>query len=138
LRLFQPLAFDAKALVVEDSRARELDAQVVLADRRIVVTANGQTNPLHDVAYDSVMSINYSRGRDPLWSSPGGPLPVARAGGGTLGIFRGERHWLSLRTLDRFLVIRLDNDEQARRAIAALQDRTGRTTELVTERKDAK
>jgi hypothetical protein len=43
-----------------------------------------------------------------------------------------------LRTLDRFLVIRLDNDEQARRAIAALQDRTGRTTELVTERKDAK
>jgi hypothetical protein len=132
------LAFDAKAFVVDGERVRELDAQVVLADRRITVTANGQVNPLHDVTYQSVISISYSRGRDPLWNSPDGPAPVARAGGGALGIFRGERHWLSLHTSDRLLVIRVANAEQAKRAIAALQERTGKATTLVTERKDAR
>jgi hypothetical protein len=136
--MFQPMVFDAKALVVEDGRARERDAQVVLADGRIAVTAKQESNPLHDVAYDSVLSISYSRGRDPQWASPGGPVPIARVGGGALGIFRGERHWVSLRTHDRFLVIRIENGEQARRAMTALQERTGKPAELVGERKDAR
>jgi serine/threonine-protein kinase len=138
MRMFQPMVFDARAFVVEDGRPREVDAQVVLSDGRITVTANDRTNPLHDVTYESVQSINYSRGRDPLWSSPEGPATVARASGGTLGIFRGERHWVSLRTNDRFLVMRLGNNAQVQRALAALQERTGRPAVLVLERKDAK
>jgi hypothetical protein len=130
--------FEAKAFVVDEGKSRELDAQVVLSDGRITVTANRQHNPLHDITYDSVLSINYSRGRDPMWKSPEGPAAVARASGGTLGIFRGERHWVSLRTTDRFLVLRVGNGTQAERALSALQQRTGKTAEMVEERKDAR
>jgi serine/threonine-protein kinase len=137
-RIFQPMAFEAKALVVEEGKSRELDAQVVLSDGRITVTPNQQHNPLHDITYDSVLSINYSRGRDPMWKSPEGPTAVARASGGALGIFRGERHWVSLLTTDRLLVLRVGNGTLAQRALSALQQRTGRTAELVEERKDAK
>ena len=70
---------------------------MVLSDGRITVTPNDAANPLHDVAYESVQSIDYSRGRDPLWSAPDGPTAVARASGGALGIFRGERDGDSLR-----------------------------------------
>ena len=137
-RIFQPMVFEAKAFVVEEGKARELDAQVVLSDGRITVSATEQHNPLHDIPYDSVLSINYSRGRDPMWKSPEGPASVARASGGALGIFRGDRHWVSLRTADRFLVLRVANGTQAQRALSALQQRTGRTAELVEERKDAR
>lgn len=137
-RTYQPLVFEARAFIVNEGRSREVDAQVVLSDGRITVTGDDQTKPLHDVTYASVQSIHYSRGRDPMWSSPDGPAAVARASGGALGIFRGERHWLSLRTGDRFLVVRLDNGAQIQRALAALQERTGKAAALVTERKDAK
>jgi serine/threonine-protein kinase len=139
LRLFVPVVFGAKAFVVDDEgRAREQDAQMVLADGRITVTPKEGSRPLHDVLYGNVLSISYSQGRDPLWSSPAGPAPVARAGGGTLGIFRGERHWISVQTNDRLLVVRLESEPDVRRVIAALEERTGRPTVRVSERKDAK
>jgi hypothetical protein len=81
------------------------------------------------VPYEEVLSISYPRGRDPLWNAPLGPEPVARTGGGAFGIFRAPRHWLSLRTTsakNRFVVLRLGNDAQAKRAITLLEERTGR------------
>jgi hypothetical protein len=138
LRLFQPLVFDAKAFVMNDGRAHELDARVVLSDGRITVTPNNLGNPLHDINYNSVVSINYSRGRDPSWASPAGPAVIARAGGGAFSIFRGERHWVAVQTNDRFLILRLGNPDQARRAMAALKERTGKTPVVVDDRKDAR
>jgi hypothetical protein len=138
VRQFTPVVFEVKALVVDGERTREHDARAVFADGRITVTPKDGPNPLHDVPYDSVLSISYSQGRDPLWRSPSGPAPVARAGGGTLGIFRGERHWLSVQAKDRILVVRLENEPDVRRVIAALEERTGNKTVRVSERKDAK
>ena len=94
--------------------------------------ANDDRNLPHAVPYDRVLSISYSQGRDPLWNAPGGPAQVARMGGGLLGVFRGGRHWVSLRTEDtngQFVVLRLGNDEEAKRAIVALEERTGRSAE---------
>jgi hypothetical protein len=136
-----PFVFEARALVSDGGRQRERECQVVLADGKINMKANDDRNLPHAVPYDRVLSISYSQGRDPLWNAPGGPAQVARMGGGVLGIFRGERHWVSLRTENtngQFVVLRLGSDEQAKRAIVALEERTGRSAELVAQRKDDK
>jgi hypothetical protein len=64
---------------------------------------------------------------------------VIRAQGGALGalgIFVA-RDWVSLRTAStaaHFVVLRFDSAAQARRAIAALEERTGRKADLVSNR----
>ncbi len=137
--LAAPFGFEARALVDNGDRWRERKSQVLLADGAINVQASDDLERLYAVPYEGVMSISYSRGRDPLWNAPDGPAVVARPSGLDLGIFRGERHWVSLRTSNaksEFVVLRLTNDAQARRAITALEERTGRRAALVVERKD--
>jgi hypothetical protein len=126
------LTFDAKTVVGVGTRAREQDARVVLADGRVTVTGDGDgTKALHAVRYRDVLSINYSRGQDPMWRSPKGPASIVRLGGGTLGRFgiRVDRHWISLQTGDgSFIVLRVEQP-LARRMLKALEERTGRTAE---------
>jgi hypothetical protein len=58
---------------------------------------------------------------------------------GVFGVFRGDRHWVSLRTKNaraRFIVLRLEDETQAKRATAALEQRTGRTAQTIIERRD--
>jgi hypothetical protein len=132
-------AFEAKALVSDGDRQRERGCQVVLTDGTISVQPNDEDDLLHALPYEAVLSISYSRGRHPLWNAPAGPTPVVRAGRSVLGIFRGARHWISLRTRDpnaQFVVLRLGNEAHARRAIIALEERTGRRAEFIAERKD--
>jgi len=131
-----PMAFDAKTLVGQGPKQRERDAQILLADGKVTVTA-GNKDILHSVPYSGVMAVSYSRGRDPLWNSPQGPAPVAKMGGGAFGFMRGERHWIALRTTDSFVVLRLQ-DDQIRQALGALQERTGRVPERVIGRKDSR
>ena len=131
-----PFVFEAKVLVSDGSHQRERDCQVMLADGKIHVQANDDQNLVRVVPYDRVQSISYSRGRDPFWSAPKGPARVTRAGGDVLGIFRGARNWISLRMRTgkpQFVVFRLGSEEQARRAIAALEERTGRSAAVVVE-----
>lgn len=143
MKTFLPLALDARALVGTGNQRREREGQMHLADGKITVTPDDNpSDVLHAMAYGNIASISYSRGRDPLWNSPEGPAPVIRAGAGALGgIFRGTRHWVTLRTgeaADPFIVLRFPNDVQVKRALTALEERTGKTAELVAERKDVK
>jgi len=129
-----PLIFRTKALVGSKGRQRERDAHLALADGTITVTADDPTHrTLYEVPYESVLSISYSRGRDPLWNSPNGPAPVTRAGGtlGRLGIYV-EREWISLRTTTTHQFVSLRFDEVlVPRVLLALEERTGRTPQLV-------
>jgi hypothetical protein len=137
------VAFEAKALVRDfGDRQRERKSQVTLRDGKISVRADDDDQDLlYTVPYDEVLSISYTRGRDPLWNAPAGPTRVARAGGrvfGALGISL-VRDWVSLRTTKakgEFVVLRFDDELRARRAITALEDRTGRRAQLVAERRD--
>jgi serine/threonine-protein kinase len=131
-----PMAFDARALIEEGEGQRERDAQVLFADGKVTVTTDNR-NILHSVPYGGVVSVSYSQGRNPLWNSPEGPAPVARMGGGALGFIRGQRHWIALRTRSSFVVLRL-RDSQVRQVLGALQERTGRTPERITERRNAR
>jgi hypothetical protein len=130
-----PITFKTKALIGAPGRLRERDAQLVLADGMIALTdGNGASEPLRSVAYDDVTSISYSRGRDPMWSSPDGPAQVTRVDGGALaklGIIV-ERHWIALETDtdEGFLVLRV-GEEMVTKVLAALEERTGRTPQHV-------
>ena len=111
-----------------------------VASQSCEVWRDGRTTDSHsvlyNVRYDEVLSISYSHGRDPLWNAPAGPRRVARAGGGFLGIFV-EHDWISLHTTNaraEFVVLRLEDDRQTRRATAALAERTGRRAEPVKPR----
>jgi serine/threonine protein kinase len=133
-----PFAFDARIVLSDGDRRYERASQVVLADGRINIRPNDEGVPLYELPYDEILSINYSRGRHPLWNTRSGPRPVLRSGGGVFGLFRGTRHWVSLRTSNsnrRFVVLRLAGETQAKRAIAALAERTGRTAQIVVDRK---
>lgn len=114
-----------------------------LSDGRITVSAaDDPDNAVHSMPYDRIDSISYSRGRDPMWSSPDGPAPVARLSAGALGgIFRGTRHWVTLRTNetgDPFIVLRFLNEAQLKRVLFALEERTGHSPKLIAPRKDAR
>jgi len=138
-KTFPALAFEIKAIVGGGSTSRERDARLILAEGKITVRADDPTRrPLHTVPYDSVISISYSRGRDPMWNSPKGPAPVIRAPGGVLRLLGVsiQRHWISLRTNseNRFVILRVE-DAQVRKMLSALEERTGRTPQVIAERK---
>ena len=138
-KVFPAVAFRTKALVGAGSRPRERDARLVLAEGTVTVTADDETGDrLHTVAYESVLSIDYSRGADPMWNGRQGPAVVARAPVGALrriGVSI-ERHWISLRTNteNRFVILRVD-DAQVRKVLSALEERTGRAPQAVGQRK---
>jgi hypothetical protein len=130
-----PVTFKAKALVNDGKRQRERDAHLVLADSTVSVIADdGAAHPLYSVPYDDVVSIAYSRGRDPMWNSPQGPAAVARASGGRLaklGIFV-ERHWIAIETeTDAGFVVLRVNDELVTQVLAALEERTRHTPQRI-------
>jgi hypothetical protein len=132
-----PSAFDASTLVADGDRQRERDSLVVLADGKINVRALDDRKLLHTTPYDAVVSIFYSRGRNPFWNGPSGPTQVARTGRSPLGIFRGSRHWLSLRLKSgKFVVLRVESEPQAWAAIANLEEKTRRKALFVEEPRD--
>src|SRR5581483_3752719 len=127
----------ARALVHEHGKPREWKSRVTLADGNILVQANETGQLLFAVPFDDVTSISYSRALDPMWTTPAGPRRVTRAGHGFFGVFM-ERHWVSLRTTNakaHFVVLRLDDELDARRAISALEERTRLVAEVVRDGK---
>ena len=106
----------------------------MLGDGKItIIPTSDPSTTLCAIPYKRVISINVSKSRDPLWNSPQGPAPVARAGGtlSKFGIAR-IREWISLRTStdEQFVAIRFD-EVIIKRVLLALEERTGRQAELV-------
>jgi serine/threonine-protein kinase len=131
--LLPPLLFDARALVDEGDQHRERRAKVLLADGMVTITAANDL--LQRVPYDRLVSVTYSRGRDPQRNSPSGPTPIVRLKAGKFAFLKGVRHWIALRTSDRFIVLGV-NEEQVEPVLGALADRTGRRIQRVVERED--
>jgi hypothetical protein len=132
------LSFETRVLV-GTRKPKEHSARLVLADGKITVRpTDDPASMLYEIPYARVVSIDYSRGRDPLWSSPEGPTPVARAGG-TLSRFGIiiERNWIALRTNteEQFVALRVEKVLE-QRVLLALEERTGRKPRLVEERRD--
>ena len=120
-------------LIRDGDKARERDATVRLADGQVTVTGQDRT-VLSAVPYDTLLSVIYSKSKQPLWDAPGGAMPIQRVEGGAFGFLKGGRHWVSLRTKERFVILRLDED-QVSKVLSALEERTGKTTVRVAEPK---
>ena len=105
----------------------------LMGDGKItIIPTNNPASPLCSFPYGRVIAINVSRGRDPLWNSPQGPAPVARAGG-TLSKFgiQVSRDWIALRTSteEQFVSMRFD-EVLLKRVLLALEERTGHQSAL--------
>jgi predicted Ser/Thr protein kinase len=127
------LVFETRALV-GTRKPKEQSAQLVLADGKItIIPTSDPSTTLCAIPYGRVISIHVSKNRDPLWNSPQGPAPVARAGG-TLSKFgiAATREWISLRTStdEQFVAMRFD-EVIIKRVLLALEERTGRRPEVV-------
>ncbi len=120
-------------LVKDGEKPRERDATVRLADGQVTVTAQDHA-VLSALPYDAVLSVIYSKAKQPLWDAPGGAIPIQRIDGGAFGFLKGGRHWVSLRTKERFVVLRVDEDQVAR-VLSAIEERAGKTTVRVAEPK---
>ena len=121
------LVFETRALV-GTRKSKEQGAQLLMGGGKITIipTAN-PASPLCSFPYGRVIAISVSRGRDPLWNSPQGPAPVARAGGtlSKIGI-QVSRDWIALRTSteEQFVSMRFD-EVLMKRVLLALEERTG-------------
>jgi serine/threonine protein kinase len=127
------LVFETRVLV-GTRKPKEQSAQLVLAEGKItIIPTSDPSTTLCAIPYGRVLSINISKSRDPLWSSPQGPAPVARAGG-TLSKFgiAVHREWISLRTStdEQFVAMRFD-EVIIKRVLLALEERTGHRAEVV-------
>jgi eukaryotic-like serine/threonine-protein kinase len=123
---------DVRIVVADDGRLRERDAVMTFSSGNLTVAdRNGVV--VHSVPYSGILGVSYSRSRQPLWLSPGGPAPVLKIGGGAFGIFRSEPNWYSVRTKDVFLVLRVE-PKHLRTLPAAFSDRAGVTVEVVRPR----
>jgi tRNA A-37 threonylcarbamoyl transferase component Bud32 len=141
-KTFPVVMFQAKTIVGAGARQQERDARLILADGKVNVrAAENSERPLHAVPYEDVISISYSRGREPYWSSPKGPVRVIRIRQGFLSSvgISVEKHWISIQTssdaagASRFIVLHID-DPSVRRVLAALEERTGRTPHTIGRR----
>jgi len=132
------LVFETRILVGDGRSQQERGARLVLSRRTLTVMAKGELRrALHSVPYDSVISISYSRGPDPMWNSPQGPAPVNHPAEAALGLLGGavQQHWIAVRTSTRarFVVLRFE-DLLIGRVLAALEERTGRAPQVVRKR----
>ena len=127
------LVFETRALV-GTRKSKEQGAQLLMGDGKItIIPTSNPASPLCSFPYSRVLAINVSRSRDPLWSSPQGPAPVARAGGtlSKIGI-QVTRDWIALRTSteEQFVSMRFD-EVLLKRVLLALEERTGHQSQFI-------
>lgn len=123
---------DVRFVAAEGTRVREREAILTFsAGVLTIVERNGAV--IRSIPYEQIMSVHYSRSRQPMWQSPGGPAPVLRVGGGAFGMFRSDPHWLSIRTREAFLVLRI-GPEHIRSLPDIFSQRAGVTVDVVRAR----
>jgi eukaryotic-like serine/threonine-protein kinase len=123
---------DVRVVGAEGDRIREREA-ILTFSSGVLTVAERNGAVVRSIPYDQIMSISYSRSRQPMWKSPGGPSPVLRVRGGAFGMFRSEPHWLSIRTREAFLVLRIA-PEHIRSLPTAFSERMGVPIDIVRAR----
>jgi serine/threonine protein kinase len=127
-----PFLFSAQTVMVESGKNRQRDTNVELANG--TVTVKDKENKLvTTLSYQDVVGFTYSNSKQPLWNTPHGPAEIVHLDGGAFGFFKGDQHWVSLRTDKMSLVLRL-RDQDTRRVIAAFEERFGKPVERVSDK----
>ena len=112
-----------KFLGVQDGKPRDRDAVLRLDTDALHVLEGDST--LQTAAYSEVIGLYHSHSKEPQWATPNGTaVPVVKVGG-KFSIFKGTPDWVTIRTKKGFIPLRVDNDLDLARVIAALEIRTG-------------
>ena len=118
-----------RLLVSSNGQAADRDASLRLGSEGLQVVDGTQT--LHSAAYQEVIGLFHSHSREPRWTTPGGTsAPVAKAGG-KFSFLKGAPDWITVRTKNVFIPLRVPDDDLDR-VIAALEART--STKIVHTR----
>jgi len=136
-KTYPALAFATKGLVESGANRQVRDVRLVLAGHNIAVTDDATREELQMVPYEDISAIIYTHGRDPMSNSSDGPARIVRTGGRfsrVLGI-SARHHWISLTRTDGRVVILRVTDSQVGGMLSALEERTGRTPQLLESRK---
>ncbi len=130
--LLPPFRFGAQTIVVDGGKHRQRDSTVELADGAVSVV--GKDSAFSTVVpMAGIVGFTYSHSKQPLWNTPQGPAEIAHLDGGAFGFLKGDQDWVSLRTDGMSLVLRV-REQDARKVIAALEERIGRKVERVERR----
>jgi len=112
-----------KFLGVQDGKPRDRNAILRLESDALHVLDGDST--LQTAAYGEVIGLYHSHSKEPQWATPNGTaVPVVKVGG-KFTIFKGTPDWVTIRTKKGFIPLRVDNDLDLARLIAALEIRTG-------------
>jgi hypothetical protein len=112
-----------KLIVIEGDKAREQDAELQLADGRMVIT-DAEKRVIIAMPYGAVLGLSSSRSRQPRWRLLDGTVQDAKLPGGALGFIKSDRNWLGFLTQRGTYVFRVDDGRLDRLTQSATQ-RTG-------------
>ena len=111
-----------KLLATDGGKSRDRDTSLRLGAEQIDVLENGKA--IESAAYRDLIGVFHSHSREPRWTTPDGTaVPVAKTGG-KFGFFKGVPDWITLRTRQAFIPLRVQEEDLAR-VIAELEIRTG-------------
>jgi hypothetical protein len=111
-----------KLLFVDDNKSRDRDASLHLGQDGLDIVDG--TTTLDSLAYHEVIGVYYSHSKEPRWTTPAGTsAPVAKAGS-RFGFLKGTPDWITLRTKQKFIPLRV-RDDDVQRITSELEARTG-------------
>ena len=111
-----------RLLVPGDARVSDRDASLRFVSDGLQVVDGSQT--LQSTAYRDILGVFHSHSREPRWATPDGTaVPVAKVGG-RMSFLKGVPDWITVRTKNAFIPLRVQGDDLDR-VIAALEARTG-------------
>jgi hypothetical protein len=128
-----PLVFSAQTVLVDGGKPRQRDTTVQVANGAVTI-AGKDTKVVTTVPLGSVVGFTYSNSKQPMWNSPNGPAEIVHLDGGAFGIFKGDQHWVSLRTDNLSLVWRV-REQDSQRIVAGIEERLGKKVERISEPK---
>ena len=109
--------------IQQNGKSHDRDAALRFRGDRVDVIDG--TTALQSVRYADLIDVFHSHSREPRWIGPGGnAVPVAKTGG-RFGFLRGDDDWITLRTKEGFVSVRVQ-PEELDGVMSELHTRTGR------------
>lgn len=111
-----------KLLVLDEGKGRDRDASLRFGADAMMVMDGDAT--VRTTRYRDVIGLYRSHSREPRWATPDGTaVPIAKVGG-KFGFLRGRPDWVTVRTKEAFIPLRVP-ERDLERVVAELEARTG-------------
>jgi hypothetical protein len=124
---------DIKTLVADGTKARELDALLILEPERLIIRNRDNGSVLQTAPYQSIAVATYARARQPRWQEDSDVAPIPKTFSGSGFFLKSSRHWLTLQSKSEFVILRLE-EKNVKAVLASIEARTGSKVQRPTDR----